>query len=447
MSSLLPATDGTKNSDFRIWGKPIYAMADGTVEEFQNAVPSNPAPLHWTSDADLQAKLKAQQDDYWGSFLHGEAGNHFCIQCGNELVLYAHLQPGSLNPALLHAGAVVHAGEFLGYAGNSGNSTAPHLHIHAIQGTELWQGPPRPLTFRNTYVLDGSALQPGTPNGPWVKAAGQALPHVGSVVWPAATQPTWYPPGWGELQRFGIPEASYQAEFTKMYTSGYRPVFVDAYDVGGQAYFNVIMRPADGVPWVARHGLDGAAYQAEFAKWTGLGYRLAQVDSYLSGGALRYVALFLKAGGPAWTAYHGLTAAQHQARFNALTAQGYVPVNITAQEINGERIYAALYEKESVGSFISMSFLTPAEYQQQFDANVQAGRKLVYLNAYTFDGGPRLIAIWEQNAPSQFVAKHGLSASAYQSEFDAELGNGYLTRAVAGYEQDGQARFAGLWSR
>jgi hypothetical protein len=119
-------------------------------------------------------------------------------------------------------------------------------------------------------------------------------------------------------------------------------------------------------------------------------------------------------------------------------------VKITAQEVNGERIYAALYEKESVGGFVSQDFLTPAEYQQQFDANVQAGRKLVYLNAYTFDGGPRLIAIREQNAPSQFVAKHGLSASAYQAEFDAELGNGYLTRAVAGYEQDGQARFAGL---
>src|SRR5262249_46321552 len=160
---------------------------------------------------------------------------------------------------------------------------------------------------------------------------------------------------------------------------------------------------------------------------------------------LRYAAIFIKAAGPAWTAYHGLTAAQHQARFNTLTAQGYVPVNITAQTINGARYYAALYEKKDVGSFFAKSFLTPADYQLEFNANAQAGRKLAYLNAYTYNGSPRIIAIWYQKAAANYVARHGLSGSAYQAEFDAELANGYLTRALTGYEENGQARFAALW--
>jgi hypothetical protein len=450
-SSLLPGTDGTHNTDFRIWGKPVYAMADGTVSEAVNNVPSNPHPLHWTSDADLQAKMKEQMDKYWGAFTNGVAGNHLYIQSNGELDLYAHLQPGSIPAALLKPGAKVKAGQFLGLAGNSGNSTAPHLHIHADEETVPWTGPMRPLTFHGIYVIDPSAVNPPSPAGPWVNDQGQALPLANAqgahaLVWPAATRPTWYPPGWAEVARHGIPEASYQAEFDKIASSGYRPVWVNAYDVGGQTFFNVIFHPEDGTPWVARHGLTGAGYQAEFDKWTKQGYRLALVDSYLSGGGIRYAAIFVKVAGPQWTAYHGLTADQHQQQFDALTKLRYVPVNITAVEVGGVRYYAALYEKRDVGSFVAHDFMTPAEYQTEFDANAKAGRKLVYLNAYTYNGGPRIIAIWEQKAPA-VVAHHGMTGSQYQAEFDAELANGLLVRAVAGYEENGQARFAAFWTK
>jgi hypothetical protein len=450
-SYLLPGTDGTKNSDFRIWGKPLYAMADGTVLEAVNNVPSNPHPLHWTSDADLQAQMKEQMDKYWGGFKNGGAGNHLYIQYGNEIVLVAHMQPGSIPAALLKPGAKVKAGQFLGLAGNSGNSTAPHTHIHAIQGSAPESGPLRPLSFHGIYVIDPSAVNPPSPAGPWVKDQGQALPLVNAqgtpaLVWPVATAPTWYPPGWAEVARHGIPEASYQAEFDKIASSGYRPVWVDAYTVGGQTFFNVIFHPEDGTPWVARHGLTGAGYQAEFDKWTKQGYRLALVDSYLSGGGIRYAAIFVKAAGPQWTAYHGLTADQHQQQFDALTKLGYVPVNITAVEVGGVLSFAALYEKRDVGSFVAQAFLTPADYQQQFDANAKAGRRLVYLNAYTYNGGPRFVAIWEQKAPA-VVAHHGMTSSGYQAEFDAELAKGLLVRDVAGYEEGGQARFAAFWTK
>ena len=48
---------GTQNVDFRCFGKRVLAMADGVVIEAVNNVPNNPAPLSWTSQADLTAKL------------------------------------------------------------------------------------------------------------------------------------------------------------------------------------------------------------------------------------------------------------------------------------------------------------------------------------------------------------------------------------------------------
>jgi hypothetical protein len=91
--------------------------------------------------------------------------------------------------------------------------------------------------------------------------------------------------------------------------------------------------------------------------------------------------------------------------------------------------------------------MTAAEYQTEFNANLQAGRKLVYLNAYRHGTGTRFTAIWHQKAPAQFTARHGMTGPQFQAEFDARLAGGYLTRAITGYEAAGSARFAAYWSK
>lgn len=428
-SDLLPGKAGDKNEHYRIWGKPIYAMAAGTVVAFANDRPTNPKP-----GVDLSPPDPVE-------------GNHFYLQHGDELVLYAHLQTGSLNASLLSVGAQVDEGDFLGLSGNTGNSTAPHLHVHSIQATAPWQGPLRPLPFNGLHVLDRSLLNPPDPAGPWVKADDQALPPVQTIIWPEPTAPTWYPPGWAEVARHGIPSVEYQTEFDRISKSGYRPVWVDGYDVDGDTFFNVIFRPNNGNAWAARHGLTSSAYQSVFTTFTSQGFRPVHVESYLQSGSIRYAAIFVRSSGPAFSAYHGRSADEHQKLFNDLTADGFRPVNISPVSIDGERRYAALYEKRDVGGFFVKSFLTPAEYQTHFDQNIKAGRNLAYLSAYTHGGSPRISAIWQQKPPGALVARHGLSGAQYQSEFDAQLAAGFLTRAVTGYEQGGAHRFAAFWTK
>lgn len=428
-TDLLPGTSGTKNEHFRISGKPIYAMAAGAVVAFANDRPNNPNP-----GVDLSPPDPVE-------------GNHFYLQHGDELVLYAHFQKGSLNASLTSIGATVEAGQFLGLAGNSGNSSAPHLHVHSIQATSPWKGPLRPLPFNGLHVIDRTAVNPPDPAGPWTNADDKALPSVASVIWPEPTAPTWYPPGRAEMARHGIPEHRYQTEFERIAKSGYRPVWVDGYDVNGDTFFNVIFRPNDGTAWAARHGLSGAGYQSAFTTFTGQGFRPTHVESYLSRGAIRYAAIFVKSAGPAFAAYHGRTADDHQNQFNTLTAGGFRPVNISAVSIGGQRTYAGLYEKRDVGSFFVKSFLTPGEYQAHFEQNTAAGRRLVYLAGYTHSAAPRLSAIWQQKPPAAVVARHGLTSAQYQSEFDAQLAAGFLTRVVTGYEEGNGHRFGALWTK
>jgi hypothetical protein len=125
---LLPGTDGFQNSHHRIWGKPIYAIGTGVVAAFRNDFPTNQIPGQIDAAVgqyDWQGKSPDGNGDF---FTSTSKSNPF-----SETVLYAHMQPGTLNPALQSIGAKVTAGDFLGLAGNAGASTRPHLHIHATR--------------------------------------------------------------------------------------------------------------------------------------------------------------------------------------------------------------------------------------------------------------------------------------------------------------------------
>ncbi len=139
-------TTGSKNTDFLIYGKPVYAMAAGTIVKCAWSRPDN-VP---------KQKLPG--------------ANHFVIDHGNgEFALYAHLQEGSVNPRLCPKTVAentyglsipVAAGQFLGRAGNSGRSSGPHLHVHVELGAN---GRPftgsastgRPLLFRDSHNRGG----------------------------------------------------------------------------------------------------------------------------------------------------------------------------------------------------------------------------------------------------------------------------------------------------
>ena len=56
-------------------------------------------------------------------------GNHVVVACDGIHVTLAHLMSGSV---MVKRGDVLEAGEPIARAGNSGNTTEPHLHIHAV---------------------------------------------------------------------------------------------------------------------------------------------------------------------------------------------------------------------------------------------------------------------------------------------------------------------------
>ena len=87
------------------------------------------------------------------------AGNHVLLECGGAWVLLAHMRKGSVQVA---EGAHVALGQALGTVGNTGNSSEPHLHIHAQRpGTlaEPLSGEPLPISIGGRYLVRGQRVR------------------------------------------------------------------------------------------------------------------------------------------------------------------------------------------------------------------------------------------------------------------------------------------------
>lgn len=85
------------------------------------------------------------------------AGNHIILACGTARILLAHLRKGSL---AVSGGEIVTEGQTLGRVGNSGNSSEPHLHMHAYLGGTLDynEGQGVPMTFGGRFLVRGSTV-------------------------------------------------------------------------------------------------------------------------------------------------------------------------------------------------------------------------------------------------------------------------------------------------
>src|SRR6266540_4351435 len=199
--------------------------------------------------------------------------------------------------------------------------------------------------------------------------------------------------------------------------------------------------------WVARHGMTSAQYQSAFDSFGASGYRLVEVSGYNVGNQDLYAAIWEKSPGPAWVARHGLTSAQHQAEFDSLVGQGFRLVCVSGYAVNGQDLYAGIWEKIPGPAWVARHGLTSAQYQAQFDSLVGQGFRLTDVSGYAVNGQALYAAIWEKSNGRAWVARHGLSSSEYQGQFDNLVDQGYRLTDVSGYAVNGQALYAAIWEK
>ena len=128
---------GSDPAQYHIFGAPVLAPCDGEVIGAEGMMPDLPVPERDTERLE---------------------GNHLLIDCGDFIVLLAHLRQGSL---AVGEGDAVTARQPLAEVGNSGQSGEPHLHVHAQRGTQPeapLAGEPLPISFDGVFPVRNARL-------------------------------------------------------------------------------------------------------------------------------------------------------------------------------------------------------------------------------------------------------------------------------------------------
>jgi len=121
--------DGKKNDDYYAYGREILAAADGVVSTVIDGVAEN---------------------EIGSTNRYVLPGNVVILKHGDTLYsVYAHLQPGKIR---VKTGAKIKRGQVLGFCGNSGNSSEPHLHFQLQDGPRLEKSWGVEAVFQNAKV-------------------------------------------------------------------------------------------------------------------------------------------------------------------------------------------------------------------------------------------------------------------------------------------------------
>ncbi|HYR09292.1 MAG TPA: papain-like cysteine protease family protein [Longimicrobium sp.] len=214
-----------------------------------------------------------------------------------------------------------------------------------------------------------------------------------------------------------------------------------------QSLFMASFESGGGPALVARHGQTGAEYQATFDEWTGKGYRPICVTVYRDGATARYASIFHKTKGPAFVARHGIDATQYQNEVTAWSAQGYRPRSLSAATVGGKTLFACVYEKGGSAEWVARHGLTAAQYQAAFDDLGGKGYRLRAVCPYAVNGADRYIAWWEKSPGQPWVARHGVSESAFRQTHDSLAAQGYDLVSGGACIVGSSDRYAGLWEK
>ncbi len=123
---------------YEIYGETIYSPCKGKIVHVHDG-------LKELQPNQMNNQTKKYRTDH-------PAGNQVTIQCKDVKVQIAHMIPGSIK---VKKGEKVDENRVIGRVGNSGNTSEPHMHIHAER-----KGKGVPILFHGKFLKRNDLLSP-----------------------------------------------------------------------------------------------------------------------------------------------------------------------------------------------------------------------------------------------------------------------------------------------
>ncbi|MGO1072220.1 peptidoglycan DD-metalloendopeptidase family protein [Lysobacter sp. CA199] len=404
-----PGADSTKAEGQRAYGLPLYAMADGIVCEALNDLPE------WKNYPRVPKEIEPEPiAPSTGQYSAG--GNFLKIKSGDEVALYAHMQPGSIPADLLVPGATIKQGQYLGKVGYTGQSSGPHVHVHVAQETSPGSCVgnavrPRPMTFAQIQSItrtEAHAMATANSMDPtdWTHLSNHSAPHPYSMIYPSSAAYPFDSAEKDEKTFLGVWRAdsdieirvnkpswtSFTQKRTELVADGFRLENIDTYLENGDRHFVGVYKRGTG---------NGALYNAaswdDFtAVWQELsndGQRLVDLTTYMSGSNRHYVGVFRPGTGNAGLWSHtGFSAFANQREI--AKDLGLRLIDMESFDIgNGQRQYVGVYRAGNDATALWRSTSWGA-FTAKWDELSDDGYRLIDVDTYVEAGVRNYVGVF-----------------------------------------------------
>jgi len=146
---------GISINDCYCYKENIYSPVNGTVIVVKDGV-KEPKHLHPVIDLvkvlirSFSVSVKALFVPVSKINLHKYIGNYVIIEFDELYAFFAHISTGTI---CVQTGQILKKGDRIGLVGHTGNSTAPHLHFHLMDSSDLLTARGVPCAFTKYDIL------------------------------------------------------------------------------------------------------------------------------------------------------------------------------------------------------------------------------------------------------------------------------------------------------
>ena len=88
-----------------------------------------------------------------------------------------------------------------------------------------------------------------------------------------------------------------------------------------------------------------------------------------------------------------------------------------------------------------------SQYQSDVEDFARSGFQVVHVSAFPTKAGERFAALWLKKSQPESIARHGITSRQLQAESTRYAANGFHITRLSGYEVRGSERFAAIWEK
>lgn len=199
--------------------------------------------------------------------------------------------------------------------------------------------------------------------------------------------------------------------------------------------------------WQARYDMSPAAFQAAIDELSAQGYVPVEISGIHQDGATRYAASWVREPEVAWQAAFGLSSTQMKARMQALADKGFVPSVLSMHSEGAAARYHAVWRRQAGVAWQVQYDMGPTEFGKASVELTDQGYVPAAVTGYQIDGQPRYGALWKRRRDVAWELRRDMTREQMQWNFDQLSPQGYVPVDISAYPLDGETRFAAIWER